>query len=44
MKTLAEHILVLKNAMPKEVCEDLISTYNRIHANDPHKVNWNNKI
>ena len=38
MKTLAEHILVLDNVMPLDMCNALIETYNSISKNDEHYV------
>ena len=44
MKTLADYIMLLKGAMPLDMCEALIETYDSISENDPQKVYRKNKI
>jgi hypothetical protein len=44
MKTLADYILLLKGAMPLDMCEALIARYDSISENDPLKVHRKNKI
>ena len=44
MKTLAEHILVLNDAMPLDMCNALIETYDSISKNDEHYEKRNNAI
>ena len=37
-KTLAEYILHLKDAMPLDMCEKLIETYDSVSHSDPNYV------
>jgi len=43
-KTLAEYILHLKDAMPLDMCEKLIETYNSVSHSDPNYVKRESKI
>ena len=44
MKTLADYIMLLKGAMPLDMCEALIETYDSVSESDPQKVYRKNKI
>ena len=44
MKTLADYILLLKGAMPLDMCEALIARYDSVSENDPLKLRRKNKI
>ena len=43
-RTLAEHILVLKDAMPLDMCQLLIETYDSVSKDDDNYVKRNNDI
>ena len=44
MKTLAEHILVLNDAMPLDMCQALIRTYDSVSKDDKHYEKRDNAI
>jgi len=44
LKTLAEYILHLKDAMPLDMCQKLIETYDSVSQSDPNYVKRKNKI
>lgn len=44
MKTLAEHILILPDAMPLDMCNALIETYNSVSKSDEHYEKRDNAI
>ena len=44
MKTLAEHILVLNDAMPLDMCKALIETYDSVSKDDEHYEKRDNAI
>ena len=44
MKTLAEHILVLNDAMPLDMCKALIETYDSVSKDDEHYEKRDNGI
>ena len=44
LKTLAEYILHLKDAMPLDMCQRLIETYDSVSKSDPNYVKRESKI